>query len=152
MTLDLTSTTFKGGQRHDELIAYQGRLRAHHIEESDGETIEARELVHMAEDSDDKDEAQALPMAGGPSVDAWMALHRQAIRGCRAIHRWPGPSMDNLDPPLAPNTSEASSNKRYNWICLASASRFHLLAITTSTLSNKQSALYEASTQPRRRR
>ena len=39
------------------------------------------------------------------------------------IHRWPtisrpsvdvGPSMDNLDPPLAPNTSEASSNKRYN--------------------------------------
>ena len=40
------------------MIAYQGRLRVHHIEESDGETIEARELVHMAEDSDDKDEAQ----------------------------------------------------------------------------------------------
>ena len=50
-------------QRHDHLIAYQERLRVHHIEESDGETIEARELVHMAEDSDDKDEAQALPMA-----------------------------------------------------------------------------------------
>ena len=56
---------------------------------------------------------------------------RRAIRGCRAIHRRPGPSMDNLDPPLAPNTSEASSNKRYNWICLALASRFHMLAITT---------------------
>jgi hypothetical protein len=73
-------------QRHDHLVAYQERLRVHHIEESDGETIEARELVHMAEDSDDKDEAQVQPIAGGPSVDPWMALHRQAIRGCRAIH------------------------------------------------------------------
>ena len=45
-------------QRHDYLIAYQERLRVHHIEESDGETIETRELAHMAEDSDDKDEAQ----------------------------------------------------------------------------------------------
>ena len=45
-------------QRHDHLIAYQERLRVHHIEESDGETIETREFVHMAEDSDDKDEAQ----------------------------------------------------------------------------------------------
>ena len=99
-------------QRRDHLIAYQERRRVHHIEESDGEMIEARELVYMAEDSDDKDEAQAQPMAGGPSVDPCMALQRQAIRGCRAIHRWPGPSMDNLDPPLAPNTSKASSNKR----------------------------------------
>ena len=47
--------------------------------------------------------------------------------------------------------SEASSNKRCNSICLALASRFRLLAIAT-TLSNKLSALYEASTQPRRRR
>ena len=45
------------------MIAYQERLRVHHIEESDGETIEARELVPIAEDSDEKDEAQALPMA-----------------------------------------------------------------------------------------
>ena len=41
-------------QRHHHLIAYQERLRVHHIEESNGETIA---LVHMAEDSDDKDEA-----------------------------------------------------------------------------------------------
>ena len=102
------------------MIVYQERLRVHHIEESDGETIEARELVHMAEDSDDKDEAQVQPIAGGPSVDPWMApIARPSVDV--------GPSMDNLDPPLAPNTSEASSNKRYNWICLASASRFHLL-------------------------
>ena len=37
------------------MITYQERLRVHHIEESNGETIA---LVHMAEDSDDKDEAQ----------------------------------------------------------------------------------------------
>ena len=82
-------------QGHDHLIAYQERLRVHRIEESDGETIEARELVHMTEDLDDKDEAQALPMAS-ESVTA--------------------------------------------------------LAITTTTLSNMHSALYEGSIQPCRRR
>ena len=40
------------------MIAYQERLRVYHIEESDGEKIGPRELVHMADDSDDKDEAQ----------------------------------------------------------------------------------------------
>ena len=67
--------------RHDHLIAYQERLRVHHIEESDRETIEARELVHMAEDSDDKDEAQALPMAGGPSASdaAAKTLHSEPL-------------------------------------------------------------------------
>ena len=85
-------------QRRGHLITYQERLGVHHIKESDGETIGAREPVHMAGDSDDKDEAQVQPIAGGPSVDPWMALHRQAIRGskngphrqairgCRAIH------------------------------------------------------------------
>ena len=42
-------------------------------------------------------------MVGGPSVDPWMARHSQANGGCQAIHGWPGPSMDGLDPPLAPN-------------------------------------------------
>ena len=41
-------------QRHDHLIAYQERLRVHHIEESDGETVEAREREHRAADSDDR--------------------------------------------------------------------------------------------------
>ena len=127
-------------QKHDHLVAYQERLRVYHIEESDGETIEARELVHMAEDSDDKVEAQALPMAGGLSVDVRPYIDGPGHPWITWIHR------------RAPKTSEASSNKRYNWICLASASRFHLLAITTTTLSNKQSASYEASTHPPRRR
>ena len=65
-------------QRHDHL-AYQKRLRVHHIEESDGETIEARELVHMAEDSDDKDEAQALPMAS-ESVTALAGFVKPLVR------------------------------------------------------------------------
>ena len=36
------------------MIAYQERLRVHHIEESDGGTIEAREPVPMADDSDEE--------------------------------------------------------------------------------------------------
>ena len=52
------------------------------------------------------------PSADGPVCQA--SHGHQAIRG-------------SMDLPLAPNTSEASSNKRYNWICLASASRSHLL-------------------------
>ena len=32
-------------------------------------------------------------MAGGPSVDQWMARHRKAIRGYRAIHGWPGSTV-----------------------------------------------------------
>ena len=43
------------------MMVYQERLRVHHIEESDGETIEARKLVHIAEDSDDKDEVKCSP-------------------------------------------------------------------------------------------
>ena len=72
-------------QRHDHLIAYQERLRVHHIEESDGETIEARELVRMAEYSDDKDEAQALPMAS-ESVTALAAAAASGATSTAALY------------------------------------------------------------------
>ena len=67
------------------MIAYQERLRVHHIEESDGETIGARELVHMAEDSDDKDEAQALPMAS-ESVTALAAAAASGATSTAALY------------------------------------------------------------------
>ena len=63
----------------------------------------------------------------------WVARHRQAIRGCQAIRRCPAivrPSMDGLDPPLAPNNTSRLTPP--SGVGKTGAVRWEIAAPTTS--------------------